>query len=76
MATGVPSYKVILHGEYGVGKSSIFRRFMNNTFTTATGKKSTIGLDQSTRTYTIDSQDVKVYIILLIACFLFLFFFN
>ncbi|GFO43361.1 ras-related protein rab-12 [Plakobranchus ocellatus] len=60
MATGVPSYKVILHGEYGVGKSSIFRRFMNDTFTTATGKQSTIGLDQSTRTYKVDSQDVKL----------------
>ncbi|CAL1547872.1 unnamed protein product [Lymnaea stagnalis] len=60
MATGIPSYKVILHGEYGVGKSSIFRRFMNNSFTTATGKQSTIGLDQCTRTINIGSQDVKL----------------
>jgi len=60
MATGIPSFKVILHGEYGVGKSSIFRRFMNDTFTEATGKKSTIGLDQCTRTMNIDGQDVKL----------------
>uniref|UniRef100_A0A0B7AT60 Uncharacterized protein n=1 Tax=Arion vulgaris TaxID=1028688 RepID=A0A0B7AT60_9EUPU len=60
MATGVPSYKVILHGEYGVGKSSIFRRFMNNSFTTATGKQSTIGLDQCSRTINIGAQDVKL----------------
>ncbi|BFZ13571.1 hypothetical protein BsWGS_16610 [Bradybaena similaris] len=60
MAMGVPSYKVILHGEYGVGKSSIFRRFMNNSFTTATGKQSTIGLDQCTRSINVGSQEVKL----------------
>ncbi|XP_055892782.1 uncharacterized protein LOC106072732 isoform X2 [Biomphalaria glabrata] len=60
MATGIPSYKVILHGEYGVGKSSIFRRFMNNSFTEATGKASTIGLDQCTRTINLPSQTVKL----------------
>ncbi|XP_005096325.1 GTP-binding protein ypt1 [Aplysia californica] len=60
MATGIPSFKVILHGEYGVGKSSIFRRFMNDTFTQATGKQSTIGLDQCTRTIDLGSQNVKL----------------
>ena len=60
MAVGVPSFKVILHGEYGVGKSSIFRRFMNDSFTETTGKKSTIGLDQCTRTLNVSGQDVKV----------------
>jgi small GTP-binding protein len=37
--------KVILIGEYGVGKSSIFRRFATNTFTTDSSKRSTLGLD-------------------------------
>ena len=60
MATGLPNYKVILCGEYGVGKSSIFRRFMNNTFVNQTGKKSTIGLDQSSRVYNIGGTEVKV----------------
>lgn len=60
MATGPPNYKIILCGEYGVGKSSIFRRFMNDTFTMETGKKSTIGLDQSARGFNINGTDVKV----------------
>ncbi|XP_041376484.1 ras-related protein Rab-35-like [Gigantopelta aegis] len=60
MATGLPNYKVILCGEYGVGKSSIFRRFMNNTFVNQTGKKSTIGLDQSSRVYVIGGTEVKL----------------
>ncbi|XP_061162917.1 uncharacterized protein LOC133172119 isoform X2 [Saccostrea echinata] len=60
MATGPPNYKIILCGEYGVGKSSIFRRFMNDTFTLETGKKSTIGLDQSSRGFNISGTDVKL----------------
>lgn len=45
MALGIPTHKVILCGEYGVGKSSIFRRFLDNSFTEDTGPRSTIGLD-------------------------------
>ncbi|XP_076448898.1 ras-related protein Rab-35-like isoform X2 [Babylonia areolata] len=60
MASGVPNYKVILCGEYGVGKSSIFRRFLNNTFTTDNSKKSTVGLDQCTRPFAIGKSDVKL----------------
>ncbi|CAG5136805.1 unnamed protein product [Candidula unifasciata] len=60
MATGIPGYKVILHGDYGVGKSSIFRRFLNNTFTTATGRHSTIGLDHCTRVFKVGTQSVKL----------------
>ncbi|KAJ8970557.1 hypothetical protein NQ317_002837 [Molorchus minor] len=41
----IPEQKVILCGEYGVGKSSVFRRFTNNTFVVATDRKSTLGLD-------------------------------
>lgn len=28
----VPEFKVILVGEYGVGKTSLFRRFLNDSF--------------------------------------------
>lgn len=28
----VPEFKVILCGEYGVGKTSLFRRFLNDSF--------------------------------------------
>jgi len=41
----VPEVKVILTGEYGVGKSSLFRRFATNTFTSDNSKRSTLGLD-------------------------------
>ncbi|XP_025114791.1 ras-related protein Rab-35-like isoform X3 [Pomacea canaliculata] len=60
MASGVPNYKVILCGEYGVGKSSIFRRFLNNTFVVADTKKTTIGLDQCTRSVDIGGTEVKL----------------
>ena len=60
MATGIPTYKIILCGEYGVGKSSLFRRFMNDTFTPDADKRSSIGLDQAHRVYEVDGQQVKV----------------
>ena len=30
--TSIPEFKIILCGDYGVGKTSIFRRFLNDTF--------------------------------------------
>ncbi|KAL5022159.1 hypothetical protein ScPMuIL_001314 [Solemya velum] len=60
MATGPPNYKIILCGEYGVGKSSIFRRFLNDTFTTDKCKKSTVGLDQHSRPFTVGGMEVKL----------------
>lgn len=60
MATGTPTYKIILLGEYGVGKSSIFRRFLNGTFIEEPGKKSTIGLDQCSQTFGVHGMNVKV----------------
>ncbi|XP_019865057.1 ras-related protein Rab-30 [Aethina tumida] len=56
----IPEQKVILCGEYGVGKSSIFRRFTNNTFVTATDRKSTLGLDHYDKTYHVCDRDVKL----------------
>ncbi|XP_052233463.1 uncharacterized protein LOC127846334 [Dreissena polymorpha] len=60
MATGAPNYKIILCGEYGVGKSSLFRRFMNDTFSEERGKKSSIGLDQASQCFHVNGEDVKV----------------
>lgn len=56
----IPEQKVILCGEYGVGKSSIFRRFANNTFVTATDRQSTLGLDHYDKVYAVGDKRVKV----------------
>lgn len=45
MVMGLFNYKIILCGEYGVGKSFIFRWFMNDIFIMEIGKKFIIGLD-------------------------------
>ncbi|CAH2104567.1 unnamed protein product [Euphydryas editha] len=55
-----PVLKVILCGEYGVGKSSIFRRFINNTFVPNADKKSTLGLDHFDKLYQVGDKDVKL----------------
>jgi GTPase SAR1 family protein len=60
MATGIPCFKVILCGEYGVGKSSLFRRFVDNSFTKDAGPRSTIGLDHMTKEFTINGKKMKV----------------
>jgi Ras-related protein Rab-6A len=57
----IPEQKVILCGEYGVGKSSLFRRFTNDTFVTATDRKSTLGLDHYAKTYRVSDRDLKVH---------------
>ncbi|XP_018576932.1 ras-related protein Rab-30 [Anoplophora glabripennis] len=56
----IPEQKVILCGEYGVGKSSIFRRFTNNTFITSTDRKSTLGLDHFDKTYYVSDRAIKL----------------
>ena len=56
----IPEQKVILCGEFGVGKSSLFRRFMNDTFTTATDRKSTMGLDHYGKVYNIKGKGLKL----------------
>lgn len=56
----IPEQKVILCGEFGVGKSSLFRRFATNTFVTGTDRKSTLGLDHFDKPYQIDGRTIKV----------------
>ncbi|KAK2180476.1 hypothetical protein NP493_441g01024 [Ridgeia piscesae] len=60
MATSTPTFKVILCGEYGVGKSSIFRRFIDNTFTLETGPKSTVGLDHAVTEFNASGTQIRV----------------
>ncbi|KAL0273480.1 UNVERIFIED_CONTAM: hypothetical protein PYX00_006134 [Menopon gallinae] len=56
----VPEQKVILCGEFGVGKSSLFRRFATNTFVTGTDRKSTLGLDHYDKPYQFDGRTIKL----------------
>ncbi|XP_064539975.1 ras-related protein Rab-14 [Drosophila montana] len=56
----IPKQKVILCGDYGVGKSSLFRRFTNNTFVTETDRKSTLGLDHIDREYNVGEKQIKL----------------
>ncbi|SPP87491.1 ras-related protein Rab-11A [Drosophila guanche] len=56
----IPKQKVILCGDYGVGKSSLFRRFTNNTFVTETDRKSTLGLDHIDREYDVGDKQIKL----------------
>jgi GTPase SAR1 family protein len=55
----IPEQKVILCGEYGVGKSSLFRRFTSNIYTTATDRQSTLGLDHYSKRYHVAGKDLK-----------------
>ena len=59
----VPKQKVILCGEFGVGKSSLFRRFATNTFVTATDRQSTLGLDHYDKEYTVADRQIRVIIV-------------
>lgn len=52
------SYSKILYS--GVGKSSIFRRYATNSFTTATDRASTLGLDHYEKAYSINEKDIKL----------------
>ncbi|KAG8233186.1 hypothetical protein J437_LFUL008949 [Ladona fulva] len=56
----IPEQKVILCGEYGVGKSSLFRRYTANTFVTSTDRQSTLGLDHFDKTYKVEDKVIKL----------------
>ncbi len=73
MATGLPCFKVILYGDYGVGKSSIFRRFLDNSFTSETGPRSTIGLDHFKKEFVVGEKKflVSVFVFVKYVCNLF-----
>lgn len=55
-----PVQKIILCGEYGSGKSSLFRRFTNNSFVTETDRKSTLGLDHITKDFVVKDKSIKL----------------
>ncbi|XP_063228524.1 ras-related protein Rab-30 isoform X1 [Bacillus rossius redtenbacheri] len=56
----VPEQKVILCGEYGVGKSSLFRRYAANAFVTATDRRSTLGLDHFDKAYKVGGKEIRL----------------
>ncbi|XP_063228531.1 ras-related protein Rab-30 isoform X2 [Bacillus rossius redtenbacheri] len=57
----VPEQKVILCGEYGVGKSSLFRRYAANAFVTATDRRSTLGLDHFDKAYKVGGKEIRLW---------------
>ena len=53
-----PTYKVVLLGELGVGKTSMFRRLKDNSFDEC--QTATIGIDSCSKTVKVDEQNVMV----------------
>lgn len=58
--TKIPEQKVILCGEFGVGKSSLFRRFAMNTFVPNSDRHSTLGLDHFDKIFNVHGRNVRV----------------
>lgn len=54
-----PFYQIILLGEAGVGKTSLFTRIFKNTFV-GDKERVTIGLDYEDKVVKINDQDVQV----------------
>ena len=52
-------FQVILCGEYGVGKTSLFRRYATNTFVTATDRSSTLGLDHFGKVFSVGNNSAQ-----------------
>ncbi|CAG2160187.1 unnamed protein product [Oppiella nova] len=65
-SVSIPEFKVILCGEYGVGKTSLFRRFATNTYietatmSSAKSRQSTLGLDHLSRTFDVRPNDRSI----------------
>ena len=53
-----PTYKVVLLGELGVGKTSLFRRLKENTFDEY--QTATTGIDSCTKVVKVDGETVMV----------------
>ena len=53
-----PTYKVVLLGELGVGKTSLFRRLKDNTFDEY--QTATTGIDSCTKVIKVDGQNIMV----------------
>ena len=53
-----PTYKVVLLGELGVGKTSLFRRLKDNTFDEY--QTATTGIDSCTKVVKVDGETVMV----------------
>ncbi|KRX89419.1 GTP-binding protein ypt1, partial [Trichinella pseudospiralis] len=53
-------YKLVLCGDYGVGKSSLFRRFVFDTFVESSDRKCTLGFDHYEKTYPIEDKSVTL----------------
>lgn len=56
----IPEQKVILCGEFGVGKSSLFRRYAFNSFVSSNCRKSTLGLDHFNKEYSSSGKRIKL----------------
>ncbi|XP_075213579.1 RAS oncogene family member RabX6 [Lycorma delicatula] len=56
----IPEQKVILCGEFGVGKSSLFRRYAFNSFVTTNDRQSTLGLDHFNKEYNVGGKDIRL----------------
>ena len=60
-----PTYKVVLLGELGVGKTSLFRRLKDNTFDEY--QTATTGIDSCTKIVKVDGETVMVSLYVIIA---------
>jgi len=58
MAARGRSYKVVLLGELGVGKTSLFRRLKDNTFDKS--QPATSGIDSCTKVMEVDGETIMV----------------
>jgi len=59
-STTKPALKVVLCGDFGVGKSSLFRRFVFDTFVENGGRSSTLGFDHHDKNYHVEGKDITL----------------